>query len=289
MISIRQSAGYLIVAAIAAGTLSDRPQTRNPVNLGGYRVLAADFHVHTFPLSASTLAPWDLIFEARRQGLDAMAITGHNQTLAGRVGEWFARHTDGPIVLVGEEIHAPQYHMIAVGIRNTISWRLGAASAIDEVHRQGGVAIAAHPVEQFWPAFDADALRKLDATEVLQPAAYSSETARLQLEEFYNRRRFTAIGSSDYHGPGPLGLCRTYVFAREASAEGIVDALRDGRTVVFNGNRAYGDPALIPVARENRRLIEPAAETSGRAFGAVLSRVCGVLGLLLLICSGFPD
>lgn len=289
MISIRQTAVCLILVAIASGTLSDTPNTRPPVNLGGYRVLAADFHVHTFPISSSTLAPWDLIFEARRQGLDAIAITGHNQTLSGKVGEWCARRTAGPIVLVGEEIHAPQYHLIAVGIRNTISWRLSAAAAIDEVHRQGGVAIAAHPVAQFWPAFDSGALRKLDATEVLQPAAYSSDAARAELEQFYRRGRFTAIGSSDYHGPGPLGLCRTYVFVRETSAEGILDALRAGHTVVFNGDRAYGDPALIRLAQENRRSIEPQAASTQWAFGAWVSCVCGVLGLIGLALFGFRD
>ena len=58
MISPRAVSGCLLLVAIAAGTLSDVPAAKQPIVLGGYHVLAADFHVHTFPLSASTLAPW---------------------------------------------------------------------------------------------------------------------------------------------------------------------------------------------------------------------------------------
>jgi PHP domain-containing protein len=285
--SRRAVCGGLLLIAIAAGTLSDQAPNRKAVELGGYRVLAADFHVHTFPFSASTLAPWDAVVEARRQSLDAIAITPHNATLAGKVGQWFARRIGGPTVLVGEEIHAPGYHLIAVGIHSSISWRLNAAAAIDQVHKQGGIAIAAHPVAQFWPAFDTEAMRTLDGAEVLQPIAYSSQAAAGQLRQFYERRRLTAIGSSDYHGLGPLGLCRTYVFAREQTENGILDALRTGRTVVFDRDRAYGDPALVRLSVENRRLLEARPPSSVEAFLVVLSRICALVGLIGLMLFGF--
>jgi hypothetical protein len=47
-----------------------------------------------------------------------------------------------------------------------------------------------------------------------------------------------------------LGLCRTYVFAREASAEGVLEAIRAHRTVVVDGDRAWGDAALTRYAPE---------------------------------------
>jgi hypothetical protein len=280
--SPQAACGCLLLAALAAGTLSDVSKTRPPFMAGGYRVLAADFHVHTFPWSASTIAPWDVVLEARRQGLDALAISGHNEVVTGKMGRWFSRLAGGPTVLASEEIHGPRFHMIAVGIHSTISWRLSAAAAIDEVHRQGGVAIAAHPVAEAWPAFDAGAMPKLDATEVVQPIVYGGEQRRRELEEFYARGRLTAIGSSDYHGVGPLGLCRTYVFAREDSEQGILEALRAGRTVVFDRGRVYGDRALIGLVREER-LRGP----EGSGWLAAFSRVCGVLGLIGAIGLGF--
>jgi hypothetical protein len=286
MMTRRLASACLLLCALAAGTLSDPPAFKRPVTLGGYRVLAADFHVHTFPLSGSTLTPWDIVLEARRQSLDAIAITGHNEAWSGKAGQWFSRRIGGPLVLVGEEIHAPGFHLIAVGIQTTVSWRLSAARAIDAVHAQGGIAIAAHPVANYWPAYDAATLRKLDGTDVLQPIAYSSADAARQLEQFYQRAQRTAIGSSDYHGVGPVGVCRTYVFATQASEQGIIEALRAGRTVVFGRGRVWGDAALIPLATDYRRLIEP-ERTGYQELLAALSRTCGILGLIGVILFAF--
>jgi hypothetical protein len=273
------SVGLLVVAA-AAGTIADRPQVRPPLWIGGYRVLAVDFHVHAFPLSASTLAPWDLVLEARRQALDAIAITGHNQVESGLVGRWFARLAGGPTVIVGEEIHTPGYHMIAAGIHSTISWRNSAAQSIAEIHRQGGVAIAAHPVRAAWPAFDAQAMAALDATEVMQPIAYGYRFGARDLRDFYQRAPLAAVGSSDYHGVGPLGLCRTYVFARDDSEQAILQAVRERRTVVYDGDgRAWGDAELIRLAGTRLREREPGPAGALDWF----SRVCGLLGLLALV------
>ena len=78
----------LLVLAIVAGTLADRPRPNPPLMLGGYRVLAVDFHTHSSMWSDGTLTPWGLVLEAGRQGLDAVAITGHNET-------WDARWDSG--------------------------------------------------------------------------------------------------------------------------------------------------------------------------------------------------
>ena len=66
MTSARMVSAGLLLAALAAGTLADRPRLQAPLRIAGYRVLAADFHVHSYPLSGGTLAPWDLVLEARR-------------------------------------------------------------------------------------------------------------------------------------------------------------------------------------------------------------------------------
>jgi hypothetical protein len=246
MTGMRKIAWGVLAATVAAGTLADRAVERPPLTLGGYRVLTGDFHVHPHPLSASSLAPWDLAIEAGRQGLDVIAMTPHNGVWWGRVGGW----AGGTIVIPGEEIHGPRFHLIALGTREYISWRASAAEAIDETHRQGGVAIAAHPTMWSWSAYDAATRAKLDGTEVRQPNVYGRPGAAVEFEEFYRWAPAAAIGSSDYHGLGPLGLFRTYVFTREASAEGVLEAIRAHRTVVVDGDRAWGDAALVRYAPE---------------------------------------
>jgi len=106
------------------------------------------------------------------------------------------------------------------------------------------------------------------------------------LRQFFGRTRLTAIGDSDYHiGPlspqlGAMGLCRTYVFVREQTEKGVLDALRQGHTVVYDRQHIYGDPALIQIANEDGRLSKIALSGREPNFTALFSGVVGVIGLL---------
>jgi hypothetical protein len=282
MIVLRFTSACLLLVSLGAGALGDSQPRRPRLMLGGYHVLAADFHVHSFPLSWATLAPWDTAMQAQHEGLDAIAIVGHNHVWASKVGRWFARLAGGPLVLTGEEIVSAHYHLLAIGIDSTIDWRQTAADAIGQIHRQAGVAIAAHPIARYWPAYDAQAMRTLDGAEVLHPIAYESGDAAVQLRKFYGLAPLTAIGDSDYHGLGAVGFCRTYVFATEETQEGILDALRHGRTVVYDRTgRAEGDPTLIRLAALDGRL--PMMATGATGTGGFLSRLSGAAGILGLI------
>jgi hypothetical protein len=283
---IPRAASWLLVAiAIGAGTLADRPRRNPPLTIGGYRVLAVDFHTHSSMWSDGALTPWGLVLEAERQGLDAFAITAHNETWDAHLGQRFSRSVGGPIVLVGEEIVRPGYHLIAAGITTTVSFLQSAADAIDEVHRQGGVAIAAHPDPGFWPGFDTRAMQRLDGSEICHPGALVpsfilKEDTQRDYERFAARAPIAAIGSSDFHGLGPMGLCRTYVFVDAVNEEGILDAVRAHRTVVYGRDgRAYGDAALVQMAAAAGRLRdrEPARVPAG--WLDWVSRLAGLLGL----------
>lgn len=284
MRALRCASIGLLVAALVVGTWIDRALPRAPVVLGGYRVLTGDFHVHTHPLSWATLAPWDAVIEARRQGLDVIAITGHNNVLSAKVGRWFSERTGGPTVVIGQEVISLRYHLLALGIQNTIDWQQGATSAIEEVHRQGGVAVAAHPVSKFWPAYDDEAMRVLDGAEVAHPLIEARGKARQEMREFYARKKMTALGDSDFHGLGPMGRCRTYVFATDSSEQAVIEALRTGRTVVYTRDgRAFGDPELMRLAIENGLGKEM---RSGSAGWERFSGACGVFGLLGMFLFG---
>jgi len=277
----RLAAAAVFAVSLAAGTLADRPPAPREIEVGGYRVLSVDLHTHSSMWSDGALTPWGLVLEAERQGLDAIAITGHNDILDGRVGQAFARAASRVIVLPGEEILSdPDYHLIAVGVRERVGFRQRAADAIDEIHRQGGVAIAAHPIREFWRAYDAAATARLDGAEICHPLIYGRQGAQQELEAFAARARVAAIGSSDAHGIGPMGLCRTLVFVREATARGILDALRARRTVVLGrGGRVYGDPALVRLAAADARLRAAVRPGGSADVLDAISRIGGIIGL----------
>ena len=275
----RGAALGLLLISFLTGSLSETPPPRPRAPFaGGYRVLAADFHVHSFPLSWSALSPFDTVLEARRQGLDAIAMSGHGNVWVSLVGAWFSRLIGGPTVLPAEEVHSPQYHLIAVGIRRAVSWRQPASAAIADIHSQGGLAIAAHPAREYWPGFDAAAIGMLDAAEVVHPIVFSSPQSRADLRRFFAQHEMAAIGSSDFHSTGSIGLARTWVFAADASEGAILDALRRRRTVVYDRDGAvFGDPALIRLGAV------PPLDAPRENWLQRVSRGTGVLGLLLAI------
>ena len=278
--SPRMWATGLVAAGIAAGTLADRARPSPPLTLGGYRVITADLHTHSSMWSDGALTPWGLVLEARRQGVDAIAVTGHNEIVDAKVARWFASITGGPTVLTGQEILAPEHHLIAVGIDRVVDHRLSVADQIDEVHRQGGVAIAAHPVRGFWHGYPEAARDKLDGAEVCHPLIYVQETAQTELESFLTRSSLAAIGSSDAHGPGRIGLCRTYIFATDDSALAIVDAIRQHRTVVYGlDGRAYGDTRFVELAATVDRLRIDATTDKPHSVLEWVSLIFGLAGL----------
>ena len=285
MIGPRGVAAGLLLIAAAAGTVSEKPVQRKPISIGGYRVLAADFHVHSFPLNWATLAPWDVVLEAKRQGLDAVSVAGHNHLWVSQFARWCSEQLGGPTVLVSEEVASPSgYHLIAVGIGRTVSPDQSAARAIADIHRQGGIAIAAHPEKEFWPAYDPEAMRELDGAEVLHPDAYFAAKRYAEMREFYSRKPMTAIGSSDFHALEYPGICRTYVFARDNTSGAIIEALRARRTVVYDRDgHAYGDPELIRLAARDGRLPEPDLFGADLGVAAIFSRVAGLAGLIVAV------
>ncbi len=280
----------LLLVGLAAGTVADRPRVAEPVQLGPYRVLEADFHVHSF-FGDGILSPFNVVLEARRRGLHAFALTNHNQVFAAHLARWFSRRIDGPTVLVGEEITRPEIHLIAAGIERTVDWRQSAKELISDVHSQGGVVIAAHPVKVFWPAFTDEVVAKLDGAERMHPLVYTIDNERDDLPVFFERARkikprLAAIGSSDFHFFNLFGTCRTYLFVTEPGEAGVLDAIRAGRTVVFDvDDEPVGDPEMIALLRSSSFDRKTPTNEPLSAF-ELFARACGWLGLLGLVVLG---
>jgi predicted metal-dependent phosphoesterase TrpH len=280
----RSAALLLLAAGLTTGSLADGSIARAALFSAEGKVLTADLHVHAFP-GDGVLPAWELRKEARRRGIDVIAITNHNQSIASRLPAG-GRPGELPIVIRGQEITSPQFHMVAAGVRRVVDWRLPLGQAIADVHSQGAVAIAAHPVRDSWRVRDGDALRGLDGTEAVHGRGEEYSRGRFQLREFYRTVRLhnpsaAAIGSSDFHGVAPLGNCRTYILVDEVSEQGVLNAIRRGRTVAAdNRGMLIGDPGLVKVVQgAGASLPRPESDLARR-----LSVVMVLGALALLVC-----
>ena len=285
----------VVLGGLALSMTVDPIPARPRVMKGGYTVLAADFHVHSFP-GDGVLPPWDLAIEARRRHLDAIALTNHNSTHSWRLAQWLSPGVSraGVLMLPGIELTAVGFHLAVVGVTSPIPWRQPAAAVAAAVHQAGGVAIAAHPGKRSWPFLDDAALEALDGVEVTDPDVGDRGGWRGEPFELYERAirlhpGIAAIGSSDFHHFVPLGRDRTYVLVTEATQAGILEAVRAGRTVACDGlGESFGPPELVAMLGEDCRRdvrLPPAGDSALDR----LSTWMVWLGLLALVILGFPD
>ena len=287
------AAAAMTVLSILFGTISDPAPARAESWRGGWRVLEADFHAHT-RFSDGFLSPFDLVIQARRRGLDVLAVTEHNNVFPAKLARAYAAHLDGaPTILIGEEVTTKQFHVHGIGLTDRVHPLQPLRATIADIHRQGGLAIAAHPVKGFWPSF-LPVVTDLDGAEVMHPIAYGGRGDPSwrweQMRSFYldaNERRpkdhpLTAIGSSDYHFFSPLGITRTLVLAKSASDVDVLDALRSGRTVVYDlEGRAYGDASSIELLAKEPYAMR--AQDYGYRGEGPLDRATRAIGWLGLV------
>jgi hypothetical protein len=238
---IRVTTALAFVAAVTAGSVTDRPLATAPDHP---TVLAADFHVHGMP-GDGALPVWEIQREAARRAIDVVAITNHDDNLSMRLARASGLLESYPLVIPGQEVTAATFHIAAIGVNRVVDSALSARDVIEAIHGQGGVAIAAHPVPRSWTDGDERALTVLDGAEVFHPALLVRPSAAGEMAAFLERARrvnpgIAPIGSTDFHVGAPLGLCRTYLIVDEVSEAGVLDAIRRGRTVA---NRPGGELA----------------------------------------------
>lgn len=285
--------GWLTIAsifgALVAGTALDEAPARPRVMRGGYRLLEADLHAHT-RFSDGFLSPFDVVIAARRSGLDVIAVTEHNMLFPAKLAAWFSSLISGPTVVVGEEITRRGVHLVALGLEERVPSSMPVRDMIAEVHRQGGVVAAAHPVRRFWPKL-LPLVHELDAMELVHPirlrggsgAWNPADISDFREEARRRGRSLAVIGSSDYHFFKMLGTCRTYVLARDASAGAIVEAIAQRRTVVREPDgELAGEPEWVALLEREPPLPSSPPSYESTSAADAIARTVGFIGMLLL-------
>jgi hypothetical protein len=250
---------FVLLLCLICLVCSGQRKINNLPDLPGYVTLKCDFHMHTV-FSDGDVWPLYRIFEAFRDGLDAIAITDHidyspkkdyvppDFNAAWIIAEPYAK--EGNIILVhGAEItrDMPPGHMNALFIQDASKLvKDSAYDAIEEAVKQGAFIQWNHPG---WISQEPDGIPKLyDIHNKLLKKGWINGIEFYNDSEYYpdvlewcKQYHLAVMGNSDIHGiisetyqkPEYINRPMTLVFAKERTAESLKEAMFAGRTLVW--------------------------------------------------------
>jgi len=239
-------------------------------NLKGFVTLKCDFHIHTV-FSDGYVWPTVRIAEAYREGLDAISITDHieyrphsNDVKASHNRSYDiaapVAKAAGIILIKGSEITRamPPGHHNALFLTNSEELdQKDYMDAFRAAKKQNAFIFWNHPG---WDAQQPDTTLwwpehtklweqgMMMGMEVVNSNEYYPEAHRWCLE-----KKLTMLGNSDVHDPIQAQYnfangghrVMTLVFAREATEQGIREALNERRTAVYHGEKVIGEERYL--------------------------------------------
>lgn len=195
------------------------------------RKVKFDLHIHT-EYSDGIGSVKEVLLEAYRKGLNGIAITDHNTTIALREAEIYASKL-GLTVIPGLELKTDAGHILALGINVNLKdkTRLIYEDAIDWVRSLGGITIIAHPAIEV-NKMDKWIAKKPDAIEAFN-SNYPFKFILRRGWEIINRIKVPITAGSDAHNPKCIGNAYTIIEVYELSIEEILKSIKLGRTKIF--------------------------------------------------------
>lgn len=183
----------------------------------------ADLHVHTTYSSDSIISPRDLVFFAKKRGLNAVAVTDHNQ-VAGALK--IAKETDF-LIIPGTEVSSADGHILGLNVHEVIPKGFGAEETVDRIHAAGGVAIACHPYAFFKGSVGKSVSAKFDAIEVINASAMPFKRSVTKAREAAKNFGLSQVAGTDAHYGPQIGYAYTVIDA-ESSVEAVAKAIVKG-------------------------------------------------------------
>lgn len=189
----------------------------------------ADLHVHTTYSKDSLITPKDLVYYAKKRGLNAVAVTDHNQL----EGAWkIAKETDF-LIIPGMEVSSRDGHIVALNIHEPIPRGFSAAETVERIHNAGGVAIACHPFVLFKGCLREKVCGTFDAVEVINARAFPFKYSVKKAEASAKMFGLPRVAGTDAHYGPQIGYSYTTIQAEKPSIEAIANAIVQGHCQPF--------------------------------------------------------
>ncbi len=195
-------------------------------------VLAVELHTHS-EASYDGRDPVELLLEqAEAVGLDAIAVTDHDEISASLEAVELAPEY-GLTGIPGMEVSTAAGHVLSLGLDELVPAGMPFAETLSYIRERGGLAVVPHPYQESRSGVLAnitgEELVTADAIEVYNSRLLTGYSNR-QARRFARTHGLPMTAGSDAHICEMVGQSITWVDAEEPTVEGILDGIRTGRT-----------------------------------------------------------
>jgi predicted metal-dependent phosphoesterase TrpH len=218
-----------------------------------------DLHNHTRWSFDSSMDPAKVVRVAKARGIDAIAITDHDEIDGAREA---LKAAGGDImVILGEEIDTAAGDILGLFLKERIVEH-DPLEAIRAIHAQGGLAVLAHPFTKT-KSVDDSVARALDGCEGFNArhaelGSYEGSEGEPRVAKFAKDYDLSLTAGSDAHFYRELARARTIVAA--STLDEAKEAIRRGNTVL-SGRRSSPFNLLASTAlRSLKALVHPEPE-----------------------------
>jgi hypothetical protein len=192
------------IAAQPIAVSTDIPNSvGTPSHIASKVEWSGDLHMHT-TCSDGTATYDEMAQQALALHLDFIAITDHVGIAERECHSESIAKCEAETRLLcipGAELTA-RLHVLAIGIHRHIDPKLPLSAWVDEIHRQGGMAIAAHPYDSRWKYSDDELYHSnLDAMECAR-GTHDENVLQIKLSDQYN---IPCVYNSDAHYQKDVG------------------------------------------------------------------------------------
>ena len=197
--------------------------------------LKIDLHVHTDASHDGLSSLREAADAAKRRGLDGIAITDHDHQLPANEADRLSREVN-LLILPGVEVTTTSGHLLVLLPHSEFLPKSPFHEVVSKAIAEGSVAIVPHPTDPFSHGVGASFVRSLPyrlPLEVINASTLQRYNGSAQ--KLATSLSVPGTGGSDAHMAIAVGDAFTVVEANSRSVDGVLDAIKSGRTSPAGG------------------------------------------------------
>jgi predicted metal-dependent phosphoesterase TrpH len=211
-------------------------------------MIKCDLHIHSKYSFDSVADPKKIVGKAIERGLGCIAIADHGNIRGSLEAREYARQGNLPIlIIIAEEVKSKSGDILALNIKESIPDHIPAREAIERIHAQGGLAVAAHPFG-LWCGFREPLEKYLglwDGIEISNGSVFAGNAAAAR---FAKEHGLPATAGSDAHFTNQF-IGKTWRelpldYSPVLTADAIIAAIKQKQGAVGGGMASFIEKAI---------------------------------------------